>query len=153
MRIIYTLSALGLTALHFIPSADKCILGAVRINAPVLHTAMGVTLLRRGQVWDAVVGMSDPEILRRIWARGLEGIVHVRREGLIAAARFAEGVQADVVVCRRQLGGSECCQGRSETIVELVSITHLIERGHESIPVARHSQRIVRILANLLLDK
>lgn len=153
MRIIHTLSALCLTALYFIPSTDKRVLGAVRINAPVLYTAMGVTLLRRGQVWDAVVGMSDPGVLGRLRARDLERIVHVRREGLVAAARFAESVQADVVVCRGQLGGSECCHRRAQTIIKLVYIIQQIVRGQARIPMACHGKRIVRILASLLFDK
>lgn len=107
MRSIHTLSTLGLTALNFIASADIHVLGAVRIHAPVLNTAMDVTLVGRRQVRDTVVGMSDPEVLGGVRARGLERIILVRREGLVAGARFAECVQADVVVCCGQLGGGE----------------------------------------------
>lgn len=115
MSSIHPLSALSLAALDLVPSADICVMRAMGLNAPVFNAGVDIALFSRGQVWDAIVSMGDPEEAGCLGAGRFESLIHIRRVGFVAGSRFAEGVQADVVVCGGQLGGSYCCHGGAQT--------------------------------------
>lgn len=99
MSSIHPLSALSLAALDLVSSADEGVMGALGLNTPVFNAGMDIALFSRGQIWYAIVRMGDPKVPGCLGARRIECLIHIRRVGLVAGSRFAEGVQADMIVC------------------------------------------------------
>lgn len=77
MGIIHPLSSLSLAALDLVPSADTHATRAMGLNAPVFNAGMDIALFSRRQVWDAIVGMGDPEVLGCLGARRIEILIHI----------------------------------------------------------------------------